>query len=344
MNKIFLALVLSALILPACNSSNPAGPGSPPAATKLKITGVPAQIAAGATFSITVQALRADDSVDPNYTGTITVAKASGPGSLSGTLNKAAAGIATFNDLVIDMAGAYTIMATSAALASDVTGQITVSPPLSGQATKLGFVATPSSVTTGAPFALTVQAQRADNSVDPNFTGTITLAMASGSGSLGGTTSKAAVAGVARFDDLTLSTASTYTLRATSGTLTAAVTGLIAASAVLKIGTFTGQNNYTSTGALQIIRQPDGTEIFRTGSDFRVSGGAGSISFWLTNATGANNLNSTSHKIQLGSVNSGFAGVYTFSIPAPGSTSYTHAVTYCTAARINFGFAELRNP
>ncbi len=347
MKNILVVLLVVALILPACKSSDPAGPGSSPspAATKLKITGVPSQLAASATFSVTVQALRADDSVDQNYTGAITIAKASGPGNLSGTLSKnAVGGIATFSDLVVNAVGTYTLMATSGALANDVTVPITVSLPLVGQATQLGFSNTPASIATGASFSVTVQAQRADNSVDTSFTGAITLALASGSGSLDGTTSKAAAAGVATFNDLALSTASFYTLRATSGALTAAVSASIAANALLKIGAFTGQNNYTSTGSLQIWRQADGAEVFTTGANFRVSGGAGSISIWLTDAAGANNLNGTSNKVQLGSITSGFSGVYTYSIPTPGLSSYTHAVTYCTAARINFGFAQLQNP
>jgi len=346
MKNILLMLLAVALILPACKSSDPAGPNpSQQPATKLKIIGVPAQLAAGAAFLVTIQALRADNSVDQNYTGVITIAKASGPGNLSGTLSKAAvAGVATFNDLVVDAAGNYTLRANSGSLAEDVTAQFTVNPSQTGQATKLGFAGVPATVTAGTAFTLMVQAQRADNSVDPNFTGTITLALASGSGNLGGTLSKAAVAGVATFSDLTLSITSTFTLRATSGSLAAAVSNSIAANTLLKIGSFVGQNNYTATGSLQVWRLANGAESFQTGTDFRVSGGAGSISFWLTDATGANNLNSTVNKVQLGSITSGFTGVYTFSIPNPGLSSYTHVVTYCTAARINFGFAELKNP
>ncbi len=347
MKNMLLVLLVAALMLPACKSSDPAGPDPPlqPPATKLKIIGVPSQLAAGAAFAITVQALRADNSVDQNYTAAITVAKASGPGNLSGTLSKTAvAGAAAFNDLVVDAAGNYTLKANSGSLAEGVTAQFTVSPAQTGQAIQLGFVGVPATVATGTPFTLTVQAQRADNSVDPTFTGTITLALASGSGNLGGTLSKAAVAGVATFNDLTLSAASTFTLRATSGSLTAAVSSAVAANALLKKGTFNGQNNYTAAGSLQIWRLANGTESFQTGADFRVSGGAGSISIWLTDATGANNLNSTTNKVQLGSITSGFSGVYTFSIPNPGLSSYTHAVTYCTAARINFGAAQLQNP
>jgi len=346
MKNILLILLVIALALPACKNSDPAGPGATPQpATKLKITGVPSQLAAGATFSITVQALRADNSIDQNYAGAVIIAKASGPGNLSGTLSKAAvAGVAAFNDLVVDAAGNYALRASSGTLTEDLTAPFAVNPAQTGQATKLGFAGAPATVATGTVFSVTVQGQRADNSVDPNFTGTIALVLASGAGNLSGTTSKAAVAGVATFNDLTLSAASTFTLRATSGTLAAGTSNSIAANALLKKGSFTGQNNYTATGALQIWHLANGTESFQTGSDFRVSGGAGSISIWLTDAAGANNLNSTANKVQLGSINSGFAGVYTFSIPSPGLSSYTHAVTYCTAARINFGSAQLQNP
>src|SRR5262249_35698960 len=50
--------------------------------------------------------------------------------------------------------------------------------------------------------------------VDPNFNSQVTVSLASGPGTLGGTTTVTAVAGVATFTDLTLSAAGTYTLQA----------------------------------------------------------------------------------------------------------------------------------
>lgn len=87
-----------------------------------------------------------------------------------------------------------------------------------GTATKLAFgTAPPASGFVGVPLTtFTVQAQRADNSVDAEYTGTITLVKVSGTGNLAGTFSKAAVAGVATFDAVQFDEASTYTIKGTA--------------------------------------------------------------------------------------------------------------------------------
>jgi hypothetical protein len=114
---------------------------------------------------------------------------------------------------------------------------------------------------------------------------------------------------------------------------------------VLRTGTFSGQNSYTCVGMVNILRDTtSGTETVRTTQDFRVSGGAGTITVWLTNAAGAVNLNSTTTKVQLGAITSGFAGVYSFAVPGNNSSSYTRVVAFCQAAQINFGQALLGPP
>lgn len=113
---------------------------------------------------------------------------------------------------------------------------------------------------------------------------------------------------------------------------------------VVKTGAFSGQNGYATSGGVEIVRDSTRTEFVLTKSDFRVSGGAGTITAWLTDATGATNLNSSTTKVQVGTINSGFAGTYAFPIPAPGLGSYSHVVMFCQAARINFGNAALQNP
>jgi hypothetical protein len=146
-------------------------------------------------------------------------------------------------------------------------------------------------VVEGAPFAVVVQAQRSDGSVDPGFAGTVTLAVA-------------AAAGVATFDELRLAPAGDYTLRASADGLADALSGRITAGApapvVVAVGTFAGQNGYTTSGSFVIERGLDGGETFRTSSDFRTSSGLGSVSIWLTDAQGARSLRSTSHKLLLG--------------------------------------------
>lgn len=217
-----------------------------------------------------------------------------------------------------------------------------------GPATKLVFTAVPGSIVSGVPFSVEVQAQRVGGSIDTDFTGTITVALASGSGALGGTTSRAAVAGVATSDDLVVSTSGSYTLNAASGTLASAVSSSISANdnppAVIRTAIFNGQNGYVTAGSLQILRDASGTETFRTGSDFRVSSGGGSISIWLTDTTGASNLNASSQTTRLGAITAGFSGEYSFQVPATGSSSYTHVVAYCDGARVNFGNATLMTP
>ncbi len=113
---------------------------------------------------------------------------------------------------------------------------------------------------------------------------------------------------------------------------------------VLKTGTFTGQNGYSTVGMAEVRRDTTtGDEFLQTLMNFSVSGGAGTIGIYLTDATGAANLNNSSNKLFLGNITSGFAGEYTFPIPA-GLGSYTHAATFCVAAQINFGNAVLQDP
>jgi hypothetical protein len=72
--------------------------------------------------------------------------------------------------------------------------------------------------------SFTVQAQRADNTVDVEYTGTISISrtIVSGSATLTGTTTASAVAGVATFSAAQFTGVGTYTISATSGSLTAA--------------------------------------------------------------------------------------------------------------------------
>ncbi|HAD34742.1 MAG TPA: hypothetical protein DCF44_09650, partial [Chitinophagaceae bacterium] len=71
----------------------------------------------------------------------------------------------------------------------------------------------------------TVQALRPDNSVDVNYTGPVTITISSGVGTLTGTVTKNAFAGVASFNDLQLNQAGTYTLQASSPGLNPVISG-----------------------------------------------------------------------------------------------------------------------
>lgn len=104
-------------------------------------------------------------------------------------------------------------------------------------ATKLGITGQPTTATSGVVFGtnLTVAVQDAGGSTVVTDTSTVALTLntLTGSGVLTGTTSKAAVAGIATFNDLVITgtNGSTFTITATDGVLTSATTTTITLSA-----------------------------------------------------------------------------------------------------------------
>lgn len=91
-------------------------------------------------------------------------------------------------------------------------------------ATKVVFGSQPGNVVVGQTFgAFTVRAVDDEDALDDDFTGDVTIALQTGDGSLGGTLTQAAVAGIATFDDVYINTLNTdAVIRATSDGLTAA--------------------------------------------------------------------------------------------------------------------------
>src|SRR5262249_415505 len=128
-------------------------------------------------------------------------------------------GVASFSGLTLDKAGAgYTLQATSTGLTSVTSGAITV---VAAPATQLTVsIQPPATVAAGNPFNLVAAARDPAGNIDPNFNGTVTLAIQNNpSGTtLGGTVSVQAVNGVATFpNNLTLNaTGSNYTLQASA--------------------------------------------------------------------------------------------------------------------------------
>ena len=95
-----------------------------------------------------------------------------------------------------------------------------------GPATKLGFLQQPTAIKSGGTItpAVTVAVEDAVGSTIPTDTSTVTLTLNGGTFSGGGTTAMAtAVNGVATFSNLTIPNNGLYTLTATDGSLTSAV-------------------------------------------------------------------------------------------------------------------------
>ncbi|HEY6110609.1 MAG TPA: Ig-like domain-containing protein, partial [Gemmatimonadales bacterium] len=160
------------------------------------------------------------------FSGDVTLAIESNPGggTLSGSVTVAAvAGVATFPGLTIDKSGSgYTLAATAPGAASGASASFDVT---AGTAAQLAFIVQPSSPFQGSAIAPAVQVSARDafGNTATGFGGSVTIALGANpsNGALSGTTTTAAVAGLATFPDLRIDSAGTgYTLVASAGGLT----------------------------------------------------------------------------------------------------------------------------
>src|SRR5205807_2502360 len=207
-------------------------------ATELVFWVQPSTTTAGApkTAAVEVTAQDAGGSTASGITGNITVAIGTNPssGTLSGTPTRAAvAGVATFSGLSIDKAGTgYTLTATGVGSTTSTAFNITA-----GTATALVFSVEPTNTVAAAATTppAEVTAQDGNGNTATGFTGSITVAIGTNpsTGTLSGTKTVAAVAGVATFSGLSIDKAGTgYTLTATgAGSTTSAAFNITAGTA-----------------------------------------------------------------------------------------------------------------
>lgn len=206
---------------------------SPGAATQLAITAQPntTVVAMGFTPAVVVAGLDPGGNTDTSYRGAVTIVLGTNPGNatLSGTTTvTAVAGIAAFAGVSVDKAGiGYTLTASATGLSSATSGAFTV---LAQPLARLAFAVQPSPALagTGITPAVTVTATDSSGITDIHFTGAVTVTIGANPahGTLTGTTTETAVAGVATFADLSISApGSGYTL-------TAGAPGAVAATSV----------------------------------------------------------------------------------------------------------------
>ena len=186
----------------------------------------PSNTAAGSTMTpaVTVMIVDSNGTVVPSAADAIKLTLVGGS-SLQGTLTITPQnGIATFNDLSVSAPGSgYTLLATSPSLAPAVSTPFVITPPVSSTPVKLAFLQQPSNALTKATIAPAVTVVIEDGSGNPvtNSTNPVTLALAGVSG-LAGTLTATPQNGIATFSNLSVGTAGTYTLTATSPSLTSA--------------------------------------------------------------------------------------------------------------------------
>lgn len=227
-------------------------------ADRLVIT-VPATIAntvAGANINgATGIEVRAQDGVgntDANFGANVDVALQSGTGVLSGLATQGAtAGVATFTGLSINLIGPKTLRFTTTGLTQIDSNSFDITPAADAA---LFFIQQPSNVQTGAVITPSITVRIRDQfGNDTASIASVTLAIGTnpGGSTLGGTLSRAGVAGLASFDDITLNNAGTgYTLTAASAGLTGDTSATFNVTAtptptISLVGTLTA---FTTTG------------------------------------------------------------------------------------------------
>ena len=196
-------------------------------ASKVVFVQQPSDATAGATISPSVTVQLQDTNGNNISTSGILIemALSSGTGTLNGTTLKStdAGGLATFNDLSIDLAGSKNLTASSGGLTSAVSNAFAIS---AGTAAKVVFVQQPSDTTAGDTISpsVTVQLQDINDNNVSNSGVPITMALSSGTGVLSGTSPQTTDAGgLATFSDLSINLTGAKNLTASSAGLTSAV-------------------------------------------------------------------------------------------------------------------------
>ena len=186
---------------------------APAAAAALVVTiPPPSTMTSGSLFGLQISALDPYGNLATGFTGTVMIALKDNPGGgmLIGHRSRcnAVAGVANFTAGITTQtpASGYTLQATSPSnpdLTPVTTTPITVIPV---PATQLAVQTQPTSVAAGATFTLVIAAKDMFGNVAQGFNGTVSVAIASGSLTLGGTQSVTASNGIATFNNLTLTT------------------------------------------------------------------------------------------------------------------------------------------
>ncbi len=230
---------------------------SPGPTTQLVFTTQPSNVAAGGaiTPAVVVTAQDAQGNTTTAFVGAVTVAIGTNPatGVLSGTKTvNAVAGVATFSTLNIDKPGTgYTLTASSGILTNLPSSAFNVTV---GVLSQLIFTQQPTSAVAGVGIApaMIVTAQDAVGNAVTTFNGNVTLTIGTNpsGGTLSGTATVAAVAGVATFTGVNIDKAGAgYKLTATAGAVSVQSAAFTISAAPPTQLVFTTQPVQTAAGA-----------------------------------------------------------------------------------------------
>jgi len=327
------------------------------AATQLTFTVQPTAAVAGVAISPAVQVVAQDalGNTLTSFNGTVTVSLASNPGgdTLSGTKTVAAQnGVASFPDLSVAHAGAgYTLQASATLSGTTLTAtsnSFTISPAV---AKRLVFTGQPGNTPAGAAIpAIQVTARDSFGNTATGFAANVTLAIGNnaGGGTLSGSPTQAAVAGVASFSGLTINKAGTgYTLTAAATGLTTGTSASfnITAAAAGQLAFTTAPSSAAQSGA-PFAQQPvlqvedaNGNPVATQGVTVTAAiatgpaGGGGSVASF-TATTDASGLATF-----VGLAISGSVGGYTLTFTAPNLAPATSGtITLAAGAAVQLAF------
>lgn len=215
--------------------------------TQLAFNQQPSAATAGNVVAppITVDIENPAGSIVTTDTSNVTLAIASGPSGavMGGTLTEPAdSGEATFSAITLSEPGTYTLTATDGSLSEATSDSFVVSPSAANapkpdpSSVRVDFASLPSKPVEESPLSpsLTVRVLNSKGKVVTTDESAVSLVIHSGpaGATLSGTTSVAAVNGIATFSDLMFSAAGKYVLTASDNSLKAAASPAIAVAAL----------------------------------------------------------------------------------------------------------------
>ena len=286
----------------------------------------PSNAVAGVALAPTMTAEIVDafgNRVDVTTEGVLSIA--SGSGALDGDIDvNAVGGLITFPSIDIDEAGVFTLDVDVSGLTGDTSSSFTISP---AAAADVAFVQEPSNAAAGADFAPTVTAEIVDafgNRV--NSSANVVLAIASGTGSLDGTSTVAASNGLATFSNMNIDEAGNFTLSAASTGLTTDTSAsfTISAGAATNVNFIQEPTNatagvdFTPTITAEIVDAFGNRVNVTTEGVLSINSGTGSLD-------GDIDVNAVGGLITFPNIDIDEAGAFTLDIDVSGLTADTSA-------------------
>ena len=318
---------------------------SPATTARLTFLQQPANTTAGAAITPAVTVTLSDAFGNPvTTTGTpVTISLASGSGVLNGTLvRNTVSGIAGFANLSINVSGSKSLRASSGTLTSATSDAFVISP---GRAKTLVFAQQPTNAVAASVLspAVTLQVRDSLGNNVPASGVPVTVALSSGSGTLGGTTTRSTdIAGLATFNDLSITIAGSKNLSASGPALTTTVSTAftITAGAAGKLA-FVQQPTITKAGATIApavtvqLTDAQGNSVRTAGVSvsFTLSSGTGTLAgttSQLTDASGLATFNNLTINL------SGAKRLSASSTGLPPAASDAFSITAAAASKLEF--------